>query len=628
MKRVGRTFHQSFRSAVVFGRSAARSRMPRWGVPAVFATVMLMASAVPALADSDFGLDAPGGGSSASGAGGSGGGGSGGGSLSPASGANDITPLRDLTTTETRDLLHQLQLANGVQAPVGGGWVFVPMITVGEEATDNVYQVRSPRRADLISFIAPGFQTAADMPRLQLTATFAPAFTLYANTSSLNALTDQLNALATVTLEPDLLFVDLSAFSGVNSIYGGYGGIGNVGASANNLYGFYGNGAGGQETNRQNEAQTSAFTIRPRLTKEIGDYGVGQLTYTLSDARSNPLSGFTAVGFRPLGGGGQNSLTNDLTGTFTTGELAGQFQDTVSFDLARYQTNTAAGFVNGFTGETLAQSSTSTSSRIVVNNQLAYMLDRETTLTFSLGHENITYSGNAGGNNIDDVTWRIGAIWTPNPDSQVTLLYGHWNGETNFNGYATYALTGRTSLNFSYDTLLGTQLEYLQSQFNGVHTNATGQFVNAADTQPIYVVNTQAQQEAVFRSDVLSLGTTTSLDRDVLSLNMLLTRQSTVGAGNPGVPTQGATLYANWIHALEPDMNLFASASVNQQKRMGSGIAYQGNYDSYAARLGWTYEMTETLSVNVSYSFFDRISQLSTNNVAQSLFMVGFTKRF
>ena len=67
---------------------------------------------------------------------------------------------------------------------------------------------------------------------LQLTLSYAPTLALYARTGSLNALTQQLNGLATVTLVPDLAYVDVRALSGVHSLYGGLGGIGALGAPA------------------------------------------------------------------------------------------------------------------------------------------------------------------------------------------------------------------------------------------------------------------------------------------------------------------------------------------------------------------------------------------------------------
>src|SRR6185437_7586076 len=147
-------------------------------------------------------------------------------------GSSDITGTRDLTSGESTDLLHQLQLVNGVSAPAGGGWTFIPRVEIDEELTDNVYQVNSPRRWDLITYLSPGFSLAADLPRLTLTMSYSPSLALYTHTGPLNALTQQLNALGTVTVVPELAFVDLRAMSGVSNVYGGLGNQGGFGTQA------------------------------------------------------------------------------------------------------------------------------------------------------------------------------------------------------------------------------------------------------------------------------------------------------------------------------------------------------------------------------------------------------------
>jgi hypothetical protein len=53
----------------------------------------------------------------------------------------DEVPIgSELTAPEAEDLQHQLQLADGLTAPAGGGWTFMPRFDVQEMLTDNVIQ--------------------------------------------------------------------------------------------------------------------------------------------------------------------------------------------------------------------------------------------------------------------------------------------------------------------------------------------------------------------------------------------------------------------------------------------------------------------------------------------------------
>ncbi len=109
----------------------------------------------------------------------------------------------ELATPDAQDLRHQLQLVNGLTAPLGGGWTIMPRIGLQEELTDNVLQAHSPRRFDLVTLLSPGIRIAGDLPRVRLTFDFAPTLSLYARSGNQNALTEQMTGLGNVTLVPD-----------------------------------------------------------------------------------------------------------------------------------------------------------------------------------------------------------------------------------------------------------------------------------------------------------------------------------------------------------------------------------------------------------------------------------------
>ncbi len=541
---------------------------------------------------------------------------------------SSVTGSRDLTSGEASDLQHQLQLVNGFAAPAGGGWTFIPRIDLQEELTDNVYQAHSPRRWDLVTFISPGFSLAGDLPRLTLSMSYNPSLALYARNSSLNGISQQLNALGNLTVVPDLAFVDVRALSGVSSLYGGVGGQGAVGAQAGVLAGTAAGIANSQGLNRQNETQTSSFGMTPYLLRQFGNLGVGRIGYAFDVTRSNQLSGFASLPFPSGGQNGQTLITNEEFATFTSGDVLDQFQDIVNIDLTQGQTTTEAGFINGFTGQTQNQSTHSRSLHAIYSNQITYQVNRALSVFVSSGYEQVNYSG-ALAQHINDLTWRFGGTLTPNPDSALSVSYGHENGFNSFAADGHYALTAHTTLTLSYNSTLGTQLQYIQQQLNAAAATTTGQFVNGTTGGPLFFnTNALAQQDSLYRTDSFLFGANTAWDRDVVSLTIGIVKQTISGAGSNGSSTDGRTVTANWTHSMRPDMTVSGNFSFDKQTSAAGNNGFLGNSDSYAASVAWQYQLSETVGVSVRYSFFDRISQDSTSNIYQSLLFASISKTF
>ena len=399
--------------------------------------------------------------------------------LLDASDADHVPPGTELSAPDVSDLRHQLQMVNGLGAPAGGGWTFVPRIDWQEELTDNALEQHSARQADLATFVSPGFSLAGDLPRVKLTFDFAPTLSIYARTSGLNSLTEQMNGLGSVTLVPDLAYVDVRALAGVQSLYGGLGGQGLVGASSSvtALSQTPSLAGDGQGLTKNNEVQTTSFGISPYLLRRFGDWGTAKVGYSADVTESDQLSGFAASPFPAGGANAQTLVTNEEIAQFTSGDFMQYFHDSFDIDLVQTQTTTGAAVVNVQTGVPAQATQNSSSTREIVSNQVNYQLNRDVTLFASGGHEDIHYNGFEGPS-IHDLIWSFGATWTPGPDSSVTLSYGHLNGFNSFTANGHYALTARSMVTVSYGSMLGTQLENVQSQLNLATVNSNGTLVN------------------------------------------------------------------------------------------------------------------------------------------------------
>ena len=217
----------------------------------------------------------------------------------------------------------------------------------------------------------------------------------------------------------------------------------------------------------------------------------------------------------------------------------------------------------------------------------------------------------------------------PRPDSSLTLAYGHENGYNSFSVNGHYQATARTLLTVSYDSTLGTQLEYLQSQFNLAATNGTGALINGQTGGPLFgATNALPAQDGVFRTDALNVGWRTSLERDLIAFNLLLTKQT----NSQGLETSGSSksLNASWLHQMRPDMTVSAALSFAvQDNTIGSVGAFNpGNSTSVVTNLAWQYQISDTLAANVRYSFLEQRSPIAVYSLFQNMLILGVSKTF
>ncbi len=533
----------------------------------------------------------------------------------------------ELTVPEADDLQHQLRLADGLAAPNGGGWTILPRLDVQQMLTDNVLQQNSPRQWDFGTFVSPGIGVAGNSSRLQLTFDYSPTLALYAHTGSLNALTEQLNGVGLVTVVPDLAYINARALAGVHGIYGGIGGLGTVGASASaasasaaTVGSLASNSVG---LNKSNEVQTDSFAISPYLLRRFGEYGTGKLGYSLGVTQSSLLTGFAS--FPGEGSSQQSQVTNEELAHFATGDFLAKLQDVFDVDLQQSNLNSGGAFVTGTTGLPAA-SNTITSTGDFISNRVNYVVDRAITVFVSGGHENITYPGVI--EPIDDLTWSIGTTLAPSPSSLLTISYGHLNGFNSLSVDGHYDLTARTTLNVSYGSTFGTQLQNLQGQLNLATVNSNGSLVNAQTGGTLFSnVNALGVQNGVFRTDTLVVGGRTTLDRDIVSANVFLSKQTQIGVANSPASTSDV-FTLQWTHELQADLTMSAAVAYSWQNQTSGAVLNPGESRSVAASMALQYQISQSLGASVRYAFFDRQSAVGSFSFYQNLLIIGVAKTF
>lgn len=497
-------------------------------------------------------------------------------------------------------LAHQVQLLGGYSQNVGTGWNITPSLGLQEVFNDNVLETSSNRQWDLISSVTPGLAVYGDTPNAQVRVNYQPSLLYYARDSSLNQIAQQLSALGNFTLWQDHLYLDVRGFAGIGAANGNAPGLG---------YGT--NGANGQGTstailNKQNSTQFTSFEASPYIVQSFGDYGTLKIGYTI-----NQSSQYSAGGVTNANGTNSNAsstqTSNEELIQYTTGQYFDRIVNTVAADATQF---------SGTGGSAAGHNSTFTDT-------LNYVLNRTFLVIGTVGYEDINY-GSGTTIAIHDLVWSIGTTVTPNPLSSITVTYGHQNGVDSLSFNGRYALTARTTIFASYQTQLGTQLQAIQNQLESSTVNNNGTTVNSQTGAPVFVGNNLlGTQTQVYRSRSLTVGTTTLLDRDTVSLNAQFSGYTLLGSASAGQDSSGITGTASWVHQLREDLTLSSSASY------GRRWSSPGGQSLYLAATGaLTYNISATLSTSVSYSFYDVNANGLGQSMYQDLVILSLNKQF
>ncbi len=495
-------------------------------------------------------------------------------------------------------LAHQMQLLGPFGATVGPGWTFTPSLTWQEALNDNVFQTESNRSWDLISYLTPGIAVTANTQAVQLRLFYQPTLEYYARNTSQNQLAQNLNAIGDATLWQDHLYLDVRATAGVGSASGSVPGLG-FGNTATGPQ-----SAGGAGLTKQNSTQYTSFAVSPYFLQQFDTYGTLKLGYSLSHTTTSNTAGFVPL---PTGSTGPSAsqTTNEEYAQFTSGTFLERATDTVAIDATQYQGNGAG---------TSGYNETAT-------NTINYVVNREIAVFGSFGYENISYSG-TNAYATTGPTWQIGTILTPNPKSSLTLSYGHQQGQTNatVNGY--YQATARTTVNVSYNQQLGTELQSLESQLASGNLNNPG--INPRTGQPFTNGNNLLGiPTGLYRSETLTAGTSTLLNRDTFSFNVQYAKYTAAGAGATG-STNGYTGTANWNHAIRDYLTLNVSASYGQR-----WFTDPGGTNTFAGAIAsLQYTVSSTVFATLSYAFYDLNSTQQGQSYYQDILLLSITKQF
>lgn len=459
------------------------------------------------------------------------------------------------------------------------------------------------RRADAITTISPGVLVNADTQRFTGNFYYQPTFEAYAFSAHQNTIAHQFGGSGRVSLIPDELFVDLQAF-GTQQITGG-------GVASN----------GTVITNRADRFQTTSFAITPTARHRFD--GIGTATAGYSFRYTNQGGGTALVpGTTTPFFVGNDLITNEEFAEFRTGENFGRLRDIVRADATQ---NSGQGVLNG-------------STENYFTNDVEYALNRRITALGQFGYENLRYSGQPP-TRISDAIWRVGARLTPNPDSTITVSYGHYQGFNSPFVEAVYAVTARTRLFGSYVETLQTQQQALQNALAGTTFNTVGAPISTTTGAPVLLTNQFfGSQNALLRTKRANFTSVTNLSRDTVSFAIDYQRQQVVAQsqGTVGYGQSGVTGSLTWTHELSP---LTAGSALVQYGVLTSPVAgfstgqtSSGSQNIFTINLALSHSFSETLFGNVQYILSNGTNVggggVSTSSGIQNAVIFGLRKTF
>lgn len=489
-------------------------------------------------------------------------------------------------------------LNRGAPLAARPAWLFTPSLGVGIGATDNVYQIKSPRRGDVFTDIAPGFDLNGDTARVKLTLNYSPEVRVYASTSSQNRVSQFLNGRGTAVIVPDAIFVDVSASITQQSLTGG---------------GF--NQGQNQTYNRQNSVQTTSLSITPYAQHRFGSWADGVVSYSYAKSfqgqqdNNAVTSGNNALGTSGYGALGDLSTTSE-SATLTSGENLGRIRDFLAI------------MASQSTGSGSARSGT----RSEVQNNLDFGLTHAVTLLSGLGYQQINYgsslnntaatSGLANAYNYSGPTYSLGFHFVPNPDLDLTVRYGRHDGanDVTFNGQ--YSISARVRVMASYSNGVTTDLQQAQNQLATTSVGSGGVVTDTATGAPVQQNGYNATQNGVYRLKRFSASLAFLQERNSYALSLsndertALTNSTTLlgnGIVNAGTSTTSTSASLTWQHDLSPDLSLSTSGqygiSTNSGQFVGAGNRDQRTISIIAVL---TKQLSKTLNASLSYSYIDQ----------------------
>ena len=469
-------------------------------------------------------------------------------------------------------------------------WIVTPRVSLYESYTSNAgLNPDGQANSDFFTTLVPSIGVRGDTARLKLNLDYSLAAIAYAENSDLDQIRNNLNFVSTLTLVPELLFLDGAA--SVQQVPAS----GQAPASSSPL---------AASTNLET---VSVYNISPYIKNHFGTFADTELRYTFNQVYSTgaPTGSSSVLGSNQL----SNSTTNRITMTAVSGT---EFTRLLWLVLADGADSTFGG-TNPDTSNLLIQASGE------------YRVNREIGLLGSVGFEQISDPTFFPDPEPDGPIGSIGVKYTPSARTSLILNLNHRYDANFVTGSASHLIGPQTQIRTAYTEQVFTSS---QSQFSNnlsfLTTDEFGNFIDSRTEQLFSLSNNRfGLENNAFRQRSFDIGFHAVRGRNTFDAgafwqdrNVFLTDELDTAFG-------GAL---SWSRALTPKVNLNVTARyANEQFEVGLS---DNNQQLIGLGGSLAYQLNDTLDGILTVNFTRQLADAPTNQFSEMVVSVGLQKQF
>ncbi len=468
-------------------------------------------------------------------------------------------------------------------------WIITPRVSLYGSYTSNAsLNPTGHGNSDFFTTLVPSVGIRGDTARLKLNLDYSLAAIAYAENSDLDQLRNSLNFVSTLTLVPELLFLDGAASVQQLPINGQAPVSVSPLAASTNL-----------ET-------VSVYNFSPYIKKHFGTFADTELRYTFNQVFASEGSTGGAVTTT-------NSLSNSTTNRLTLTAVSGsQFTRLLWLVVAD-------GAESSFTGD-----NPDTFSRLIQASG-EYRLNREVGVLGSVGYERIADPTFFPESEPDGPIGSVGVKYTPSDRTSLILNMNHRYNSNFVTGSANYLVGPQTEVRSSYTEQVFTSS---QSQFsNNLSFLTTDEFGNFVDsrTEQLFSLSNNAfgVQNGALRQRNFDIGFHAVRGRNTFDADAYWRDQRIFDTGEVDSAVGGGL---SWGRALTPVAKLNLTARYINEK-FGT-TPTEDKVQLFGLGGSLVYQLNDTLDGVFAVNVTRQLADIPTDEFTETVLSVGLQKQF
>lgn len=470
-----------------------------------------------------------------------------------------------------------------------GDWTITPSVSLYQSFTSNAsLNPIGQANPDFFTTLVPAVDVQGDTSRIKLNFDYSLDAIAYFSNPQLDQLRSNLNFLSTMTVVPQLFYIDGAA--SIQQIPSN----GQLPVSSSPL------------AASTNLTTVGSYNISPYIKTHFGSFADSELRYTFNQVIPGSTDDTSFTGSNEL----SNSITNRLTETLVSGADFTRLFWSVIID----------GDNTTFSG-----SNPDTLSRLVQANG-EYRLGRQVGLLASVGYELISDPTFAPEPEPDGPIGSVGIKYTPGPRTSLIVNLNHRYNSNFVTGSGSYLIGAESRVDAAYTDQVYTSSQSLFSNnLSFLTTDQFGNFIDSRTEQLFSLSGTNLGfQSNAFRLKTFNLGLHAVEGRNTFDVGGFWQNRDVFQTGEVDTAFGGG---ASWGRALSPVAKLTLSLRyANQQFDIPLQESDQQQLIGAGGSL--VYNLNDTLDGVLTLNYTRQFANISTNAFEETVLSVGLQKHF